>query len=323
MKIYLFFKSSCNDSFPLEVFTRKNHLFKIFSSLMPYSKTFEHIYSIKQLTIAVHRYDYVNFYHTITDLYNVYLVCRFFRSNPKFVRILFLDAHPKGNLDRLWSQLFHSYTRLGQLNYSTILFDDLIWSPIQSKSEIDVDQDRMIAPSYFFDFRQHILEQFDIHSNRNEKINCRHVNIFFLLRRNYIAHARNPSGTIQRQLLNENEILKQIQSHFQNRSSIQFDSGYFEQLSFEKQLEIISQTDIFIGMHGAGLTHVIFLKSNRILIELTTYERQMLKHFERMSSINQINYHRCLIENGQPTTSNTIWSCLRKKLLELCPNILS
>lgn len=35
--------------------------------------------------------------------------------------------------------------------------------------------------------------------------------------------------------------------------------------SIEKQVEIVSQTDILIGMHGAGLTHLLFLKTNAAL----------------------------------------------------------
>lgn len=34
---------------------------------------------------------------------------------------------------------------------------------------------------------------------------------------------------------------------------------YNKNLPFKKQLEITRNTDIFIGIHGAGLTHLMFL----------------------------------------------------------------
>lgn len=34
---------------------------------------------------------------------------------------------------------------------------------------------------------------------------------------------------------------------------------YDRTVPFTKQLEITHNTDIFIGMHGAGLTHLLFL----------------------------------------------------------------
>ncbi len=209
------------------------------------------------------------------------------------------------------------------MNASTIFYKKLIWSPPQSESELDIKQSRKLTPSHLIDFRQDILREFDVHSEINEKINCRNISIFFLLRHNYIAHARNPTGQIQRQLINENQILEELKIKFQNFSSIHLDFNHFEQLSIQQQLTIITQTDLFIGMHGAGLTHVLFMKSNRILIELTTILWQSRKHFEYMASMNQINYHRCFIENGHPRTTETIFNCITKTLTEVCPILLS
>jgi glycoprotein 2-beta-D-xylosyltransferase len=205
------------------------------------------------------------------------------------------------------------------LNNSLILYKRLIWSPIQSKSSLDVRQARKLAPSYFIDFRQHILQEFHIPTKSNNEINCRNLNIFFLLRGNYIAHPRNPSGQIQRQLINENQILDELKIKFENFSSIHFTFNHFEQLSIEEQLTIITQTDIFLGMHGAGLTHVMFLKSNRILIELTTFEWQRQRHFELIASMNKINYQRCVIQNGHPTTAEIIFNCITNELFRICP----
>ncbi|CAF2413951.1 unnamed protein product [Rotaria sp. Silwood2] len=312
-----FIQLSCNTSLPKEIFPN-SHLSDIFSSVTSYH-TWQIFNIINETTIAVNRYDYVNFYHTIADLYTVYLLCRFFRHNPKSVRILFLDTHPKGNLDLLWSQLFHSYIRLGHLNISSIFYKELIWSPPQSQSELDLKQSRKIAPSYFIDFRQHVLENFNIYSKINKDFNCQNINIFFLVRHNYIAHPRNPTGNIKRKLINENQVFNELKIKLQNFSSIHFTFNHFEQLPIQQQLSIITQTDIFIGMHGAGLTHVLFMKSNRTLIELTTTAWQKQTHFEQMASINNINYHRCLILNGHPTTAKTIFNCLTKTLFHMCP----
>lgn len=39
-------------------------------------------------------------------------------------------------------------------------------------------------------------------------------------------------------------------------------------LTFKEQLHITYNTDIFIGMHGAGLTHLLFLPEWAVLFEL-------------------------------------------------------
>lgn len=39
-------------------------------------------------------------------------------------------------------------------------------------------------------------------------------------------------------------------------------------LTFKEQVRITYNTDIFIGMHGAGLTHLLFLPEWAVLFEL-------------------------------------------------------
>ncbi|CAF2051359.1 unnamed protein product [Rotaria magnacalcarata] len=295
-----------------------SHLSSIFSSLTTY-ETQPVTQIIDETTIAVNRRDYANFYHTITDLYTVYLLCCFFRRDPKSVRILFLDAHPKGNLDILWSHLFHSYTRLGELKaLPSIFYRELIWSQPQSHSEIDIQRYRRSAPSCFIEFREHVLTQFNISYKENEQVNCQALNVFFLVRHNYVAHPRNPSGKITRQLTNEQQILDDLKIKFSKYRGVNFSFNHFEESSIEQQLNVISQTDIFIGVHGAGLTHVLFMKPNRCLVELATLLWESQHHFELMASINSINYRRCLITDGSPETSQTIFECVKSKIDRMC-----
>jgi glycoprotein 2-beta-D-xylosyltransferase len=194
----------------------------------------------------------------------------------------------------------------------------LIWAQPQTRSEIDIKQNRRVAPSYFFDFREHILKQFDINYQTNSNVNCQSLKIFFLVRHNYVAHPRNPSGKIGRQLSNEKQILDDLKMTFSKYPNVNFSSNHFEELSIVEQLKIIVETDIFVGIHGAGLTHVLFLKSNRILIELAGSARGGW-HFELLASMNKINYHRCMISEGS-TTAQTIYDCINKKLPAMCPS---
>jgi len=100
---------------------------------------------------------------------------------------------------------------------------------------------------------------------------------------------------------------------------VNFTFNYFERLSIEEQLKTIIQTDIFIGMHGAGLTHVIFLHSKRALVELAPSLWLSQQHFELMASMNNINFRRCSISNESPTTAQTIFECTREMIAQMCP----
>lgn len=43
---------------------------------------------------------------------------------------------------------------------------------------------------------------------------------------------------------------------------------YNKKISFRKQLEITRNSDIFIGIHGAGLTHLMFLPDWAAVFEM-------------------------------------------------------
>merc|ERR1712004_212146 len=60
-----------------------------------------------------------------------------------------------------------------------------------------------------------------------------------------------------------------------------------------QQLEFVSSTDLLIGMHGAGLTHAIFLPDHAGLIELLpTYWSSANEHFQAIARWRHLYYDR-------------------------------
>ncbi|CAF0931217.1 unnamed protein product [Didymodactylos carnosus] len=280
---------------------------------------------IDDFTIAVRRRDYANWYHTITDLYTVYILCRFFNRDPKTAHILFVDGHPKGNLDSLWSTLFHSYQRAGQYrasNRSMIFYQELLWSYQQELSHLDISRapykDEVI---YLDDFRQHVFTSFNIKlTNDSAAVNCDLINIFFLLRKNYVAHPRNPTGKVERQINNEMQVLQELQAKL-NESKLfskntRFKSNYFETLSMYEQLSIILNTDILLGVHGAGLTHVLFMKKNRGIIELSLNTGL---HFFFLAQARNVNHLYCPVQQDKVSATDIV-ECITNMLSLICPS---
>ncbi|CAF0779939.1 unnamed protein product [Didymodactylos carnosus] len=278
---------------------------------------------IDDFTIAVTRYDYANIYHTITDLYTVYILCRFFNRDPKETRILFVDGHPKGNLDNLWSTLFHSYKRLGQYrtsNQSMIFYQELIWSYQQSLSHLDVARGDVKERVYINEFRRHVLTSFNISIiDDSSPVNCDHVSIFLLLRKNYIAHPRNPTGKVSRQIGNEAQLLQELKRKLNESTlfanKIKFNSGSFETLSVHDQLNTVFNSDIVLGIHGAGLTHALFMKQNRVMIEL--YSRTA-DHFRLLAQAHNVNYLHCVITETE-VSATTVAGCITQMFKLMCP----
>ncbi|XP_055921825.1 EGF domain-specific O-linked N-acetylglucosamine transferase [Eupeodes corollae] len=123
----------------------------------------------------------------------------------------------------------------------------------------------------FSEFITHRL-QIPMHSKINSKIR-----ITFLSRK-----------TKYRQVLNEDELIKTISSnenYFVRR--ISFERG----IPFSEQLQIIRNTDILIGMHGAGLTHLLFLPNWATIFELYNCEDpNCYKDLARLRGVNYLTW---------------------------------
>lgn len=110
----------------------------------------------------------------------------------------------------------------------------------------------------FSAFNKHILHRLKIpvHEQKDPKIRIT------LLSRD----------TKYRRILNEDELVKALQKNpnYSVRRVV-----YNKQIPFKKQLEITHNTDVLIGIHGAGLTHLLFLPDWAAVFEL--YKNNLVK----------------------------------------------
>lgn len=228
--------------------------------------------------ILVIRYEYVNLFHTMTDWYNAFLVMNFFNQSKESTNILIADTHPAGGLDSVWSTVFNSSIRLRDLSKRT-LFHNLAWNIQGYKSILSPNPISGPLPLHE-EFREFFLKSYNISKN-SHTLKCHAANILFIWRHNYVAHPRNPSGSVARKISNEEKLVTDLGKGFPDFHI----SGYqFDVLSMHKQLSLIADTDILIGMHGAGLSHIMFLPKTSGIIELEpSYPANTGIHFRNMA----------------------------------------
>jgi hypothetical protein len=103
------------------------------------------------------------------------------------------------------------------------------------------------------------------------------VNITFLRR----------EGT-SRRILNFEDLLFTLQNSFPY-DEYDVQDYNFENMTLGEQMSIIHNTDILVGMHGAGLAHVMFMRPNTHVIELHPYKfRKMI--FQNIAKIMDVRY---------------------------------
>ena len=101
------------------------------------------------------------------------------------------------------------------------------------------------------DFSDHILEGLNI----NRQMYTEEIRVTFLSR-----------STQYRRILNEKDLVEAINSIKDIKVSLV--DYHWDKTPFSQQLERTRNTDIFIGIHGAGLTHFLFLPEWAVGFEL-------------------------------------------------------
>uniref|UniRef100_A0A182IUV3 EGF domain-specific O-linked N-acetylglucosamine transferase n=1 Tax=Anopheles atroparvus TaxID=41427 RepID=A0A182IUV3_ANOAO len=128
----------------------------------------------------------------------------------------------------------------------------------------------------FHAFSEHVLHRLKVRmSTRTD----RRLRVTFLSRQ-----------TRYRRVLNEDELIAKIAS---NPSYAVQRVSFGHELSFLEQLRITRNSDIFIGMHGAGLTHLLFLPKWATLFELYHCEDpNCYRDLARLRGVHYITWER-------------------------------
>ncbi|XP_058056689.1 EGF domain-specific O-linked N-acetylglucosamine transferase [Anopheles bellator] len=128
----------------------------------------------------------------------------------------------------------------------------------------------------FHAFSEHVLHRLRV---RIAKRTDHRLRITFLSRQ-----------TRHRRVLNENELIAEISAN--PEYDVQRVSFGHEQ-SFLEQLKVTRNTDIFIGIHGAGLTHLLFLPKWATLFELYHCEDpNCYRDLARLRGVNYLSWER-------------------------------
>lgn len=77
--------------------------------------------------------------------------------------------------------------------------------------------------------------------------------------------------------------------------SIGFEVVFLERLTFIEQVEIFSQANLVVGVHGAGLANAVFMPEGSELVELAPLDRA-IQCFEVIGQTLGIGYRRLLLE---------------------------
>jgi len=247
--------------------------------------------------LLLERIEYANLYHTLTEWFNAYTVLRavsLLESNEWSLELF--DAHRDGALDEPWQRLFrarrfHENVVDGErLCYTRLL----LGAPgyLSRFSHYTGQQETCTDCRLLADFRHWLLAQY-MTTPSPWRTRTTAPRVTLVVRRPYVAHPRNPSGRVVRRWTNETQLLADIASRVAARAQ----AVDWAEHSFAEQLNIVVDTDILVGVHGAGLSHVVFMtRPGATLIEAAWGQRC----FANLATMANVAYEKVPVrEQGE------------------------
>jgi EGF domain-specific O-GlcNAc transferase len=89
-----------------------------------------------------------------------------------------------------------------------------------------------------------------------------------------------------RRLIDQDALLQLAKSDIPH---IHIQSIDFAAISFKEQIQIIRDTDILVGVHGAGLAHIMWMKPGSAVVEILPYELGF-KGFRNLAGLMDLGY---------------------------------
>ena len=223
--------------------------------------------------------DCENTFHTMADFTNMFLVHLILGGDLiSQQQVVLMDRFSNGPYFELIQKSFspsHAVLRHSDFNKKTILFRRLIFhleSPAAlTHPEVAIpDPLTCYSTGLFHELRKHVLQSFHLWNITPPKIPTAVLSL----------RHRTPHKNVGRVMANEKDVINVLNEG--NMFTYQvIDSA---SLSFEEQLKIIRNANILIGVHGAGLMHILFAAEECVLVEIHPSYRQD-RHFRHAARL--------------------------------------
>jgi len=246
--------------------------------------------------------DCENSFHSTADFMNMFLVQSALGLNPHDVQVVLFDKHTDGPYYDLIHRAYgpnHPILRHTDFNNKKVLFKRLVFH-LESPAGLifpkvaNPDPLRCVSTSLFQAYRKHVLRSFDLWDVPPPPI----PSITLSLRH------RTPAKNVGRIMANEEEVSNVLRSIDMAHVQI-VDTA---KMSFYDQLKLIRNTNILVGIHGAGLMFIMFAAEEAILVEIHPSYRQdrHFRHASRMTNKIYMPLRATARETCQGSSDNVV-----------------
>uniref|UniRef100_A0A8B9LGZ1 EGF domain-specific O-linked N-acetylglucosamine transferase n=1 Tax=Astyanax mexicanus TaxID=7994 RepID=A0A8B9LGZ1_ASTMX len=222
----------------------------------------------------------VNMYHHFCDFANLYISQHLNNSFSRDVNIVMWDTSLFGYGD-LFSETWRAFSHYDIIHLKTydskrVCFRDVFFSLLPRMRYGLFYNTPLISncqsEGMFRAFSQHVLHRLNI---EQEGPKDGRIRVTLLAR-----------STEYRRILNQQEIINALKTVA--LFEVKLVDYKYKDMPFLEQIRVTHNSDIFIGMHGAGLTHLLFLPDWAVIFEL--YNCQDESCYRDLARLRGVHY---------------------------------
>lgn len=236
----------------------------------------DHLLEVVDKTILIARRDDHNPFFQISVAMNSWIMMQVLNWQPDEVQLVYLDDGFPSAIDELQHKLLapsQEPIHGKRLRNKVLHFQGpVLVAPYEVSGpmmqHLDDDEpcyDSALLKRFRLQSLQTILGD-EMDNNAVAQKETTGIVITIISRRNYQGR------TIQRRWLNEDEIVRLMRERYSGLD-VKIQSIDFVQLSLAEQMRIVLQSDVLIGMHGAGMVNVIWSRPETLVVEIFPKKR--------------------------------------------------
>ena len=145
-------------------------------------------------------------------------------------------------------------------------------------------------------FRERVLKACSVSDHRrNGEKREGNYSITLVSRKAYLRNGNDKTDNFQRVLDNEDELIDSLKKAFSN-STVHV--VHLESLGLCEQIRIVHNSDVYLGVHGAGLVHLWWLEEDALVYEMEPQYESNNPTFRSLARLSGRKYKSSYITGG-------------------------
>jgi glycoprotein 2-beta-D-xylosyltransferase len=230
---------------------------------------------IPRRAIVLSRRDDHNPFFQLSATLTAWIMMRVLEWDANSTQLVYFDAGFPSPIDVLQKAMLspqHNVTTGTELMGKMVHFDQVLVAPFELSGPMMMhlnDEEPCYSNQLLHEFRDHAMQALHVPMTKHDEASC---TVTIITRKPYQGRM------VQRKWLNEAQIMDRMTRDYASSGykygKCRFQSVDFVTLSLAEQMRVMVDSDVVIGMHGAGMVNVLWTRPGTVVLEIFPKRRK-------------------------------------------------